>query len=79
MIKTDDIDQLLSPYRNRILDYGQMAMTESQYKIFRKYTLDALGKSGFLSDLDRFITDASHSPERPGLGRNIPRKKGGVP
>ena len=79
MIKAEDIERLLGPYKSRTLDYAQMALPDSQFQAFRKCFLDAFGKSGFLSDLDRFIADASHSPERPGSGRNIPRKKGGVP
>jgi len=79
MITTEDIDKLLSPYKSKALVFAQMALPESQFRAFRKLFLDAFGKSGFLSDLDRFIADASHSPERPGTGRNRPRKKGGVP
>ena len=78
MIKTEDIDQLLSQRKSRILDYAQMALPESQFRAFRKCFLDEFGKSGFLSDLDRLLSNSSHSPERLGTGRNIPRKKGGV-
>ena len=79
MIKAEEIDRLLAPYKSRTLDFAQMALPESQFKAFRKCFLDAFGKSGFISDLERFIADASHSQEPPGTGRNIPRKKGGVP
>ncbi len=79
MIKTEDIEKLLSPYKCRVLDFAQMALSESQFKAFRKLFLDEFGHSGFLSDLDRLVTNTSHSPERHGTGRHILRKKGGVP
>lgn len=79
MIKTEDIDVLLSPHKCRVLDFAQMALPESQFKAFRKLFLDELGHNGFLLELDRLLTRTSHSPERHGTGRQILRKKGGVP
>ena len=79
MMRTEDINTLLAKRKTRILDFAQMALQESQFKAFRKLFLDELGNSGFLSDLDRLLANASHSPERQGTGRNTLRKKGGVP
>lgn len=79
MIRAEEIDLLLSPYKSKVLSFAQMALPESQFRAFRKNFLDAFGKSGFYSDLERYLSDASHSPERHDLGRNTLRKKGGVP
>jgi hypothetical protein len=74
-----DIENRLSQSMSRILTYAQAALPESQFRAFRKLVLDEFGKSGLASDLDRLIANSSHSTERHGTGRNIPRKKGGVP
>ena len=79
MITVEMINEVLGPVRSRILDYAQMALPESQFRAFRKHILDALGKEGLLSDLERLIAEASHSSEREGTGRHILRKKGGAP
>ena len=79
MINSEDINALLAKRKCRILDYAEMALQESQFKAFKKLFFHELGNSGFLSDLDRLLANDSHSPERQGKGRNILRKKGGVP
>jgi len=79
VIQANEIDKLLSPYKSKVLSFAEMALPESQFRAFRKNFLDAFGQSGFYGDLERYISGASHSPERQELGRNKLRKKGGVP
>lgn len=74
----DELQHLLEARKNRILTGAQMAMSEFQFKAFRKFLLDELGNSGFMADLERVLTSTSPQAERQGSGRQIPCKKGGV-
>lgn len=74
----ESIKNLLSPRKNKILTYAQMALPRSQFEAFRKLFLDEFGKNGLESDLEKYFKPTDNL-EWHGTGRKIPRKEGGVP
>lgn len=79
MVTVEDIDELISERKKRILDYAQLAIPKSQFLVFRKLFLDELGNGGLLKDLERLLGNSVNQQERHGTGRNTLRTKGGVP
>jgi hypothetical protein len=57
----------LNERKNRLLQYAQVGMSQSQFEAFRKLLLDELGKNGYEKDLEEVL---QHT-ERQGTGRNI--------
>jgi len=68
-VNAEDIRQAINPRLNRLLLFGQMAMSESQFKAFRKLVLDELGNSGLHQDLDRLLSKEKQQ-ERQGKERS---------
>lgn len=66
MVTPEDIEELISTRKNRILTYAQVALPDSQYRAFRKLFLDELGKSGFIGDLERLLRNSSNLNTRNG-------------
>ena len=67
--KAADVDgtsseTLLSHTKRRILDFGQLALTESQFEVFRKLVLDEFGKRGLESELDKLFANLKRQQER---------------
>ena len=58
----------LNERKNRLLQYAQVGMSQSQFEAFRKLLLDELGKNGFEEELEDALTQHT---ERQGTGRNI--------
>jgi hypothetical protein len=49
----ETVKRLINQRLNRVLLFGQSAMTESQFQAFRKLVLDEFGQSGLAAELER--------------------------
>ena len=58
----------LNERKNRLLQYAQVGMSQSQFEAFRKLLLDELGKNGYEKELEEAL---EQHRERTGTGRNI--------
>jgi hypothetical protein len=69
MVTKDEIEELLKPRVNYILLVAESALSESQFRAFRKLTLDCFGKSGLEKDLERVFERQSQrkGQERAGI------------
>ena len=56
----------LNERKNRLLQYAQVGMSQSQFEVFRKLLLDELGKNGYEKELEDAL---SQHTERQGTAR----------
>lgn len=72
MVTLEQIDSMIKNRLNRVLLFAEASLPQSQFKAFRKLTLDEFGNSGLGKELER-VFDRHGRKERDGSGRNILR------
>lgn len=65
MIDLETVLNLIRPRMKRVLDYGELALTASQFATFRKLVLDEFGRSGLESELERESSAHGNGTGRP--------------
>ena len=55
MITHEEIVKILKPFVREILDMAELSLPREKFDIFRKVTLNKLGKSGFGKELERVL------------------------
>jgi len=55
-----EIVELLNARKNRVLQFAQAALPESQFKAFRQLFLDEFGRSGLEKELARVLAEKQH-------------------
>lgn len=55
------INELINPHKNRILQVAQSALPESQFSAFKKLFLDEFGQKGLESELANLFMNESDS------------------
>ena len=78
MVTRELIDELIRRRLNQVLLIGEASLPESQFRAFRKLTLDQFGKSGLEKDLERVFEDRTDKG-RQGLGRDRLRERRSEP
>jgi hypothetical protein len=53
----ETVKRLINQRVNRVLLFGQSALSESQFEAFRKLVLDEFGRSGLATELERAWQD----------------------
>ena len=74
-VKQEDVELLLNDLRCQILLVAESSLPATQFKAFRRITLNAFGNNGIGKELDRLF---GNNTARHGTGRNILRKEGGA-
>ncbi len=74
MVTRKDIEELINPRLNFVLQLGQSSLSEHQFIAYRRLVLDSFGEKGLGKDLDRLFNKS----ERQGTGGNILCEKRGV-
>jgi hypothetical protein len=74
MIDLEIIRNLIRSRMKRVLDFGELALTPTQFAAFRKLVLDEFGKSGLESELERVFRE--QRKDRDGTGRPTLQRKG---
>lgn len=72
MVTREQIEGLIRSRLNRVLLFAETSLPQSQFRAFRKLTLDEFGKSGLGKELDRIFCKQSQT-ERTGSGRDTLR------
>jgi hypothetical protein len=75
MVSKEDIERLLNPHLNRLLQVAEVGMPPSQFQAYRKFALDELGNNGFGKELEKLLGSKT---ARHGTGRDTLRKEGGA-
>jgi len=57
MVTKNDIEQAIRPHLNRVLLVAESALSMSQFKAFRKLTLDEFGNRGLGKELENVLKD----------------------
>ncbi len=72
--------ELVRRHMHRVLQAAELAMSERQYPLFRKLTLDEFGEQGLESELRELERGDNHRPgvEGTGMGWNESSGKGGA-
>lgn len=70
MVTRDQIEKCVNARVKTILTVAQAALPERQFDAFRRFTLDAFGKSGLGKDLDRIFGSTDLRPGKERAGRN---------
>lgn len=56
----DTVMALLNAHKSKILNYGQLAMSEYHFKTYRAMVLDELGKNGLEKELNELLNEGNH-------------------
>lgn len=57
MVSRDDITALVNARLNRVLRVAEAALSDAQFRAFRRVTLDEFGRDGLGRDLARLLGD----------------------
>lgn len=66
MLTLPEVLALINRRKNRVLLYAETALSEAQFRAYRRLLLDEFGREGLEADLERLAAERSKGTDRAG-------------